>query len=72
MKIRTTYVCEKCGMEYSTKQEAEECEKQHSVPMKIVESQYTKACNPNDGKSHFPDRVYIEFEGGGRVRYRID
>lgn len=40
MKERIQYVCEFCGTEYSTKEEAERCEASHEKNVKVTKFEY--------------------------------
>ena len=51
-------------MDYTTAEEAEECEKSHIKPVKIVKAEYKYVGGPNIAVS-----VKIEFENGTEREY---
>lgn len=57
MKVRTQYICELCGTEYSTKEKAEECEAFHENNVKVTKFEYVYNVN-------MPKRVEIESADG--------
>ena len=64
LKKSTIYTCEGCGVDYTTAEEAEECEKSHIKPVKIVKAEYKYVGGPNIAVS-----VKIEFENGTEREY---
>ena len=64
LRKSTIYICEGCGVDYATAEEAEECEKNHIKPVKIVKAEYKYVGGPNIAVS-----VTIEFENGEEYEY---
>ena len=66
MKKQIKYICECCGVDYDTAEEAEECEKSHIKPVKIVKAdyQYTYSKIFNT-----PVSVTVKFENGVEREY---
>ena len=62
--------CSKCWREFDTQKEAEECEKHHGLPVKVVKA---KKCSQYD-EDGFPGFVDVLMDNGriGRYRYYIN
>ena len=68
MKETKLYTCEFCGKSYDEKSKCQQCEENHSRPVKIIGATYVPFKN-NDDESGYPKRVIIEMEDGGQVEY---
>ena len=66
LKKSTIYTCEGCGVDYATAEEAEECEKSHIKPVKIVKADYAYTIFAS---LNTPVSVTIEFENGTEREY---
>ena len=65
MKKRIQYVCEICGTEYSTKEEAEVCEASHEQNVKVTKFEYVYGMV-------MPKYVYVEnADGTIKARYTL-
>lgn len=66
LRKSTIYICEGCGVDYATAEEAEECEKSHIKPVKIVKANYEYRFSemPNT-----PVSVTVKFENGMEREY---
>ena len=67
MKEKITYVCEKCGEEYTVQENAEKCEERHIDIDEIVEAIYA----PHSAllSINYPDCVVIKMADGKVIRY---
>lgn len=68
LRKSTIYICEGCGVDYATAVEAEECEKSHIKPVKIVKAEYGYSTERNIFR-HIPVAVRIEMANGMEVTY---
>ena len=66
MKKQIKYICEDCGVNYATAEEAEECEKSHIKPVKIVKADYEYTVFKG---LNIPVSVTIKFENGIEREY---
>lgn len=66
MKKQTKYICEGCGVDYNTEEDAKKCEASHVKPVKIVKAdyEYRFSVMPNT-----PVSVTVEFENGAEREY---
>lgn len=66
MKKQIKYICEGCGVDYDTEEDAKKCEASHIKPVKIVKAdyQYTYSKIFNT-----PVSVTVEFENGAEREY---
>lgn len=65
MKVRTQYICELCGTDYSTKEEAELCEASHEKDVKVTKFEYVYNVD-------MPKYVYVEnADGTIKARYNL-
>ena len=59
MKTICQYVCEKCDAVYNTKEQCEQCERKHAVPVSMeVRGGGYKVNNT------YPFRIYIKMDDG--------
>lgn len=63
----TQYVCECCGTQYANKLDAQNCEKNHKIPLSIKRSNYH---NIGVDKTGYPNRVDIAFSDGSVITYK--
>ena len=67
MKAIERYKCELCNTEYSVKKKAEECEKNHKKPKKIVSCRYlSKGANLKG----YPVSIDVFMDDGNTVTFR--
>ena len=65
MKEKMRYICEMCGTEYSTKEEAEVCEASHEKNVKVTKFEYVYS-------RVMPKYVYVEnADGTIKARYNL-
>lgn len=65
MKKRIQYMCEICGTEYSTKEEAEKCEASHEKNVKVTKFEYVNYLE-------MPKYVYVgNADGTIKARYHL-
>ena len=64
MKKQIKYICEGCGVDYGTAEDARECEAKHIKPVKITKAEYEYT-----GMRNLPVSVTIEFENGAEREY---
>jgi len=65
MKKRIQYMCEICGTEYSTEEEAEGCEASHEKNVKLTKFEYAY-------NIEMPKYVYVEnADGTIKARYTL-
>lgn len=68
MKEKILYVCDICGTEYSTKEEAEECEKNHVTKIEVIQCNHLSVKVCKDG---FPTKITVQSADGRERKYRI-
>lgn len=68
MKKQIKYICEYCGVDYGTEEEAKNCEARHIKPVKIVKAEYGYSTERNIFR-HIPVAVRIEMANGMEVTY---
>ena len=69
MKEKRVYICEKCGSQYDSGLDAEECESTHIMPVS-VDCKNVHFCRPSDGPEfRYPLRIRINMEDGRKVTY---
>lgn len=66
MKKQIKYICECCGVDYDTEEDAKKCEASHIKPVKIVKADYEYALY---GTANTPVSVTVEFENGMEREY---
>lgn len=66
MKELHLWECEKCHAQYETQQEAENCEKRHQIPQKIIRAHYQPITTDQTG---YPFQIYVRFENGDSMLY---
>ena len=66
MKKQTKYICEYCGVDYDTEEDAEKCEKSHIKPVKIVKADYEYRFS---AMLNTPVSVTVKFENGMEREY---
>lgn len=66
LRKSTIYICEGCGVDYTTAEEAEECEKSHVKPVKIVKGNYEYTLLQG---LNLPVSVTVKFENGMEREY---
>ena len=66
MKTKTLFICDVCGTQYDDEDACVMCEKNHTIPKKVVEVTYIAELNKAPA---YPDYITIEFDDGRRVRY---
>lgn len=66
MKTQTKYICEYCGVDYGTEEEAKNCEARHIKPVKIVKENYEYTLF---ARLNLPVSVTVEFENGTEREY---
>ena len=64
MKKQIKYICEYCGVDYDTEEDAKKCEARHIKPVKIVNGNYEYI-----GGANLPVSVTVEFESGAKREY---
>lgn len=70
MKEITKWQCDICGQIYCDKESASECEKKHSIPMKIITPKGAKWCDfTANGYFRF---ITVEMGNGKRCLYKFD
>lgn len=69
MKVKTVYQCEKCGEEYSSRNECESCEKNHSAPVRIMQRIMHYRSPLDTGDFHYPVKLWIEMDDGTAIPY---
>lgn len=67
MKETKLYTCEFCGTSYKEKSKCQQCEENHSKPVKIVDAAYASFKGDESG---YPKRITVEMEDGEEVEYR--
>lgn len=67
MKQITLYVCKHCGYQYANKLDAQNCEKNHKVPVSIKKANYTSI---GVDKTGYPSKVNIVFSDGSELYYK--
>jgi len=67
MKETKLYTCEFCGTAYKDKARCQECEENHSKPVKIVDAAYASFKSDQSG---YPKYIVVEMEDGEEVEYR--
>lgn len=63
---QTKYICEGCGVDYDTEEDAKKCEASHIKPVKIVKVDYEYTLY---GTANTPISVTVEFENGAEREY---
>lgn len=63
------YVCDHCGYEYETEEEAIVCEQNHKLELRVFEAIHTPIGEAADG---YPRRVILTGEDGKHVWYTRD
>ena len=66
MKKQIKYICECCGVDYDTEEDAKKCEASHIKPVKIVKADYEYVLY---GTANTPVSVTVEFENGMEREY---
>lgn len=66
MKKQIKYICEYCGVDYNTEEEAKKCEARHIRPVKIVKGNYEYTLF---ARLNLPVSVTVEFEDGTECEY---
>lgn len=66
MKKQIKYICEYCGVDYNTEEEAKKCEARHIKPVKIVKENYEYTLF---AALNLPVSVTVEFENGAEREY---
>ena len=66
MKEKILYVCDICGTEYLTKEEAQKCEENHVETLEIVDCEFVRKAFMNDG---FPTKITVKSEDGTERTY---
>ena len=66
MKKQTKYICDCCGVDYDTEEDAKRCEASHIKPVKIVKADYAYTIFAS---LNTPVSVTIEFENGVEREY---
>lgn len=74
MKKQIKYICECCGVDYDTEEEAKKCEARHIKPVKIVRADYKYLSIKRDFKAEYtvnalPISMTVEFENGAEREY---
>lgn len=64
MKKQIKYICECCGVEYDTEEDAKKCESMHIKPVKVLKADYEYTGMPN-----LPISMTVEFENGAEREY---
>ena len=47
MKKQIKYICECCGVDYDTEEDAKKCETSHIKPVKVLKANYEYIGGPN-------------------------
>lgn len=66
MKKQTKYICEYCGVDYDTEEDAKKCEARHMKPVKVVKADYEYTLFE---RLNIPVSVTIKFENGIEREY---
>ena len=66
MKKIISYVCDYCGYEYKTEEEAIVCEQNHKRELRVLNVIHTPICEAVDG---YPRKVILIGEDGKHVWY---
>ena len=64
MKKQIKYICECCGVDYDTEEDAKRCEARHIKPVKVVKADYKYIEIQN-----LPVSVTVESENGAEREY---
>lgn len=64
MRKEVWYICEHCGSKYETADDANLCEMNHMVDLKLVKTTYFPSFTPN-----FPTSIEVESKEGIRQTY---
>lgn len=64
MKKQIKYICECCGVDYDTEEDAKKCEASHIKPVKVLKANYEYI-----GIRNLPVSVTVEFENGTEREY---
>lgn len=64
MKKQIKYICEGCGVDYDTEEDAKKCEATHIKPVKVLKANYEYI-----GGSNLPVSVTVKFENGAEREY---
>lgn len=64
MKKQIKYICEGCGVDYDTEEDAKRCEASHIKPVKVLKANYEYIGGPN-----LPVSVTVKFENGAEREY---
>lgn len=87
MKEKLTYICEKCGAEFATKEECAECENKHINPKLIMAFEHkcynkrlsdVRICNINPmvrdihaRMAIYPDSIDVLMDDGKIMQYKF-
>ena len=66
MKETKLYTCEFCGKSYDEKSKCQQCEENHSRPVKIIGARYVPFKGDESG---YPKYVVVEMEDGEEIEY---
>ena len=64
MKKQIKYICEGCGVDYDTEEDAKKCEAMHIKPVKVLKANYEYI-----GGQNLPVSVTVKFENGAEREY---
>ena len=67
MKTVQHYICETCGTVYADKKKAQECEKGHHAPERIVRTRYAAFSSDATG---YPQSIEVLMSNGKTATYR--
>lgn len=68
MREEKLYICDFCNHRYSKQDAALECEQKHTIPTKIIKSEYFQPTPHNHGN---PKRIKVEFNDGQIAWYEL-
>lgn len=63
MTEKKLYTCDICGTDYANKEEAEKCEKKHTVSTVIKDLRY-------NAHEKYPYKIAVKFTDGKTIWYR--
>lgn len=67
MKEAKYYVCECCGTQYASKENAIDCEKNHKAPVSIVS---TRSLSKAQDATGYPVTITVKMRDGKQVVYK--
>lgn len=67
MRIRTTYICGRCGNEFTSRESAEKCEATHKEPLKV--DVYSWRTDKDHGLH--PHQLIAQFDDNSEALYEL-